>query len=108
MIKATKATKKRLSNHSGNRFVRACTLLETIIAEAERYERNEHPDAWAFYTPECLYCKAYETDKPPLRGLHSLFPRMIEVSFTHGLNEVRILDINKLVKAMLNDEEIAP
>lgn len=104
MIRATKATKKRLEeweSWAADRFVRHTTVLEEMIRGAEYYERNGNSNARFFYTGDCLYGKADGSEKPVLRALNTLFPKLIEVSFTLGLNEVRILDINKLVKAMI-------
>jgi 5'-deoxynucleotidase YfbR-like HD superfamily hydrolase len=103
MVKATKATQKRLENWSEAKFVRAATLLEHTVKSAERFEKTGDPCTIisAFYADDCLYVKADESDKPPFRGLSCRFPRLIETALTHGLNEVRILDVNKLVKAML-------
>jgi hypothetical protein len=54
-----------------------------------------------FYTDDSLYIKAAHWEKPYFRGLESKYPNLIRTTLTHGLNEVVIPDINKLVKAML-------
>ena len=98
MVKATKATIKRLRDEDFTPRVRVATLLEHIV----RMAGQEYHDR-ASYTENCLYYKCYTDEAPLFRGLKSKYPLLIETTLTHGLNEVVIPDINKLVKAMLND-----
>ena len=97
MAKATKATKKRLANEDFTPRVRVSTLLECIVrlAEAESAE--------AFYANDCLCYSCYQHEANLFRGLESKYPKLIHTTLTHGLNEIKIPDINKLVKAMLAD-----
>jgi hypothetical protein len=104
MVRATKATQKRLENWenwTATPYVRQSTLLENVVRRAECCERQGDPTTGAHYTDDCLYTRAAASEKPLFCGLYTRFPKWIEVTFTHGLNEVRILDINKLVKAMM-------
>jgi hypothetical protein len=107
MVRATKATLKRLEdwrNWTATPYVRQSTLLENTIRAAESSERNGDPVTRAHYTDDCLYVLAEASEKPLFRGLSTRWPKLIEVTFTHGLNEVCILDVNKLVKAMMTVE----
>jgi len=99
MIKATKATKNRLHNEDFTPRVQMSTLLEYIVRIAD----SESSDT-AFYTPRGLYY-GVENDREAnlFAGLASKYPKLIEATLTHGLNQILIPDINKLVKAMLNN-----
>jgi len=102
MIKATKATKKRLTTEDFTPYVRLSTLIESIIKEAERVERHgEETDFRACYTDRGLFYKCYEDEKPLFRGFESRYPELIETTLTHGLNQIKIPDVNKFVKVML-------
>lgn len=99
MSKATKATKNRLATCDFTPRVRIATLLEYIVKMADIEYNNE-----AFYTENnSLYYKCHEDEKPLFRGLQSKYPNYVETTLMYGLNEVVITDINKLVKAMLNN-----
>lgn len=105
MIKATKATKQRLKKINNTL---AEILLERIeIAEnitdciKDGFTLTEDDYSKGFYTDDCLYLKVKHWEKPYFRGFESKYPSLIKTTLTHGLNEVIIPDINKLVKAML-------
>lgn len=98
MVKATKATIKRLKSEDFTPRVRISTLLEYIV----RIAGYGYSDK-AFYTNDCLYYNCYPDETALFRGLQSKYPSLIETTLTHGLNEVVIPDINKLVKEMLNN-----
>lgn len=105
MVHATKATIKRLETENFGERTRVATLLEDIVKRVEYAEKHGDTSNLysAHYTDEALYFKAYESDKPYLRGLYTRYPSLIECTFTHGNSQCCILDINKLVKAMLAD-----
>lgn len=104
MVKATKATKQRLKKMQS-------TLAEIL---RERIEIAENIDACindgftltrddyskGFYSDNCLYIKAQPWEKPYFNGFYTRYPSLISITFTHGLNEVQIPDVNKMVKAM--------
>lgn len=105
MKKATKVTLKRLETEDFGARTCAATLLEHIVKSANRYEKTGDYNSLfrASYHPDCLYYLASdEREKRILRGLASWNEKLIECTLTHGLNECRILDINKLVKRMLS------
>jgi hypothetical protein len=107
MVKATKATKQRLKKIKS-------TLAEILL---ERIEIAENIEACindgfiltkddynkGFYSNDHLYIKAQPWEKPYFSGFYTRYPSLISTTFTNGLNEVQIPDINKMVKAMLSD-----
>ncbi len=104
MIKATKATKQRLQKEDFTPRVRVSTLLEHIVRLADNCEIfGVQENSRAFYTNECLYYKCSYDETALFRGLQSKYPNLIQTTLTHGLNEIIIPDINKLVKEMLTN-----
>jgi hypothetical protein len=105
MTKAIKATIKRLAKMAKTGDYRAELLGEIIrLANihddlvAEGFDPNL-TGAWAFNSEDCIYVRVQNGfDKRVLAGLASRFEKLIDCKFTHGLNECRIIDINKLVK----------
>lgn len=108
MEKATKATITKLTKlaKTGNC---AAELLSEIIWQA-----NTHDDlvaegfdpnltgAWAFHSADGIYVRVQgEFAKKVLRGLATWNEKLMETTLTHGLNECRILDINLLVKKLV-------
>jgi hypothetical protein len=107
MVKATKATKQRLKKIQSTL---AEILLERIeISEnlasciEDGFKLTEDDCGKGFYSNDCLYIKAKPWEKPYFNGFQTRYPSLISTTFTHGLNEVQIPDINKMVKAMLLD-----
>jgi len=100
MIKATKATKKRLATEDFTPYVRLSTLIEAIIKQAEQVEKGWECDR-ALYTDTGLFYQCYEDEKPLFRGFETRYPKLIETTLTHGLNQIKIPDVNKFVKVML-------
>jgi hypothetical protein len=96
MVKATKVTKNRLTNEDFTPRVRVATLLEFIVKMA-----NSGVDDRAYYTNDCLYYRCYRNEVDLFRGLESKYPNLVHTTLTHGLNEIVIPDINKLVIEML-------
>lgn len=103
MVKATRATLKRLETEDFGDYTRVATLLEYIVKAADRYEKTGDYNRLyrAVYLPDCLHYMAYTDEKPFFAGLSTRFPSLVDCTFTAGNNECRILDINKLVKAIL-------
>jgi hypothetical protein len=99
MVKATKATKKRLATEDFTPRVRHATLLEHIVRIAG--EEGCRGTGSACYTDHGLYYLCYSDEAPYFRGLQTKYPSLIETTLTHGNNEIKIPDINKLVNAML-------
>ncbi|WP_407310462.1 hypothetical protein [Desulfosporosinus sp. SB140] len=108
MVKATKTTKQRLKKMQNN------TLAEILIERIEIAEnladciRNgfkltQDDCSKGFYSNDCLYIKAQPWEKPYFNGFYTRYPSLISTTFTHGLNEVQIPDVNKMVKAMLTN-----
>lgn len=108
MTKALKVTVKRLAKMSKAGDYRADLLGEIIrIANSHDELVSEGFDpnltgAWAFNSPDHIYVRVQcEFDKKVLRGLATWNEKFITCTLTHGLNECIILDINALVKRML-------
>jgi hypothetical protein len=107
MTKALKATIKILVKLAKAGDYRA-ELLGEIIRMANAHDElvaeGFDPNltgAWAFNSTDYIYVKVqHDFDKKILAGLSSRFGKLIECTFTHGLNECRILDINKLTKLL--------
>jgi hypothetical protein len=99
MKKATKATKQRLQKEDFSPRVRISTILEYIVREADRAEYET--ETKAFYSESGLYYRCNLDEVNLFRGLQSKYPDFIQTTLTHGLNEIIIPDINKLVKEML-------
>ena len=96
-MKVTKATISKLQSWDlGNRFGRAAAILEDIVSRQFFYGPERVFDAGE----RGIFIRSMEGDKPTFLGLASLFPGLMCATFTLGLNEVNIKDINKLVKAM--------
>ena len=107
MVKATKATTQRLKKIKSTLSE---ILLERIeiannIADCidEGFTLTEDDYSKGFYTSDELYIKAEPWEKPYFRGFESRYPSLIRTTLTHGLNEIIIPDINKMVKAILNN-----
>lgn len=100
MTKATKTTRKRLATEDFTPYVRLSTLIETIINQAEQVENGWAYDR-AIYTDDGLFYQCYENEKPLFRGFETRYPKLIETTLTHGLNQIKIPDVNKFVKTML-------
>lgn len=112
MNKATKATINRLKKMS--KYNRQAEILYNIVIEAEKADAvsMEFPDIndWSIIWPRPigntdggLLVMASQFERPFLRGLSTKYERLIHCSFTHGLNECIIKDINELSRRMLKD-----
>lgn len=117
-MKVTKTTIKRINAHSSiNKknyraeiWVIANILCRAavIIGDSGRYEVND--GSWDLLQPWILsdgdreFVSSQvlgEYEKRIARGLSTKYPNWISVSLTHGLNGVRIYDINNLVNVIL-------
>ncbi len=108
MAKVLKTTVKRLAKmaKAGNyqaellgEIIRQANAHDELVAEG--FDPNL-TGAWAFNSVDCIYVRVQnEFDKKVLRGLATWNEKLIETTLTYGLNECRILDINTLVKRML-------
>jgi len=104
MIKATKATKARLKNEDFTPRVRIATLLDHIVKLAGICEESGiQEDSKAFYIDKGLYYNCFADEVNLFRGLESKYPNLINTTLTHGLKEIIIPDINRLVKEMLKN-----
>lgn len=122
-MKITKATVKRINDHSYvlkmESIIPAIALIGEIlcqsgliIGEPGHYEINNGQDE---YVTPLVHNEGdrghefisgtvrYDCDKRILRGLYTRYPNWIYCTFTHGLNGVDIYDPNKLVKAILDE-----
>ncbi len=92
---------------SSNLWTRQSTMLLNSIKSAKTREETGRTDTLSNsrYDGKGLYIKADSMEKPLLSGLAMRFPKLVETTFTHGNNEARIKDINKLVKAMEETRE---
>lgn len=119
-MKITKATVKRINDHSYvmkaeniipaidaiGEVLNQCGLL---IGEPGHYEINSGDE---YVTPLIFSDGKREFvsgtvrgdyTKKVLRGLCTRYPRWLSCTFTHGLNGVTIYEPNKLVKAILDE-----
>jgi c-di-GMP-related signal transduction protein len=110
MVKATKATRQRLKKLKNINNTLAEILIERIeIAENieacinDGFTLTQDDYSKGFYSNDNLYIKAQPWEKPYFSGFYTKYPSLISTTFTHGLNEVQIPDINKMVKAMLRN-----
>ena len=101
MVKATKVTKKRLATEDFTPYVRLSTLIEAIVKQAEQVEKGWECGK-ASYTDDGLFYLCYEDEKPLFRGFETRYPKLIKTTLTHGLNQIIIPDVNKMVKTMLH------
>jgi len=127
MIQATKATTKRLQAAAEGReyWSIPATLLRAIeqatedaraYTECKQYDAmDEYNTYWgynsgrAYYSAEGLVyrpTRGYQ-DEYNAHGLAYKYPELVRYLCTHDLNMVIISDINKLVKAILAEEEAA-
>jgi len=110
MKKATKATIKRLKSINTEL---ARILLERIeIAQNivdylnDGYILAEDEYSKGYYTDRGLYLKVRGYERNVFAGAYSVYPQYIQITLTHGNNEVEVLDINRLSMAMAKRESI--
>ncbi len=118
-MKITKATIKRLNAHSNYKkptYNEAIYVIASIInrsaiilGDSGHYELNEgdplcEPVIYSDGNQEFIPGQtADEHEKKIVRGLAIRYPNWISGTFTHGLNGVQIYDVNKLVKAVVDN-----
>ncbi len=119
-MKITKATIKRLNAHSNitkpayneTIYVIANILNRSaiILGDSGHYGLNEgdplcEPVIYSDGNREFVSSQTNsEHEKAVVRGLAIRFPNWISGTFTHGLNGVQIYDVNKLVKAISDNQ----
>lgn len=115
-LKITKATIKRINAHSHISKPGYCDAIHVIgeilcrsaviLGEPGCYEANDGSflDPWVLSDGDREFVSSTtdgEWEKQIARGLSTRYPDWIQGTFTHGLNGVRIYEVNKLVKAIL-------
>ncbi len=120
-MKLTKVTIKRLNAHSNimkPRYNPAIYIIAEILCssaiilgDSGNYELNEgdplcEPLIYNDGKREFISGQTHgEYEKSIVRGLTTRYPCWISGTFTNGLNGVQIYEVNKLVKAILDNQE---
>lgn len=117
-MKLTKATVKRLNAHSDiNKpgYIEAIHAIAdilnrsaVILGDSGNYEINDGSfvEAVIYSDGAREYVSGTtqgEYQKCVIRGLSTRYPSLISGTFTHGLNGVAIYEVNKLVRAILEN-----
>lgn len=119
-LKITKATVKRINDHSkvwSENYIHSIYTIGEILnhigiilGESGHYEINDglYDDVQPLISSDGkrqFISGAVRGDytKRIIRGLSTKYPSWISVTFTHGLNGVDIYDVNSLVRAIANE-----
>ncbi len=119
-MKITKATIKRINAHSNFKkptYNEKIAIIANILCRSAvivcdgswPYMLNEgdplcEPVIYSDGNREFVSSQTQdEYEKKIVRGLSTRYPSWIDGTFTHGLNGVHIYDVNKLVKAIVDN-----